>query len=126
MLAAVSLGPPPRAPGNVSHDRLRGANELVGAVAMALGQLLDDVVDKGEELDSTLIDVKALVAGCCVQSAPSSKHVVPVHSTSPSPPSRLGGRAQQRSAGAQPRSTDAPFERLLASSLPPRPAPARY
>jgi hypothetical protein len=36
VLVAVSFRPLPRTLGNVSHDRLRGANELLSAIAMAL------------------------------------------------------------------------------------------
>ena len=56
---------------------------------MALRQLVDDIVDKGEELDSALIDVKALEAQHAILSAAgsrllrtkraSSKYLVPVH-----------------------------------------------
>jgi hypothetical protein len=44
VLADVSFRPAPRAFGKVVHDGLRGANGLIGAIAMVLGQLVDEVV----------------------------------------------------------------------------------
>ena len=67
--AAVSFRPAPRASGKVVHDGLRGANELIGAITMALKQLVDEVVDEGEELDCALIKVKALEAQDAILSA---------------------------------------------------------
>jgi len=89
VLRAIGLGPTPGSLREVAYDGLRRSNELVSAIRVPLRQQVDEVADQGEEFDGTLIDTKALeaqpvilsnaVGNSCVQSARSSKLVVPVH-----------------------------------------------
>jgi hypothetical protein len=62
VLRAIGLRPTTRPLRDVPNYGFRRSNELVNAIPVPLGQPLDDVVEKSEELDGTLIDVKALEA----------------------------------------------------------------
>ena len=49
---------------NVENDAERGSLQLVGQVAAATGQLFDNVVRAGNEIDCELVNVKLLVIKC--------------------------------------------------------------
>ena len=69
MLRAVGLRPAPGSLRDVSQDGFGRTDKLVSALGMALRHVANDVANKREKFDGTLIDVEALEAQHATRSA---------------------------------------------------------